>query len=371
MLKFIRGLGLTIVGLTILALWVVAAAANYAHSFQLAGDSEWADIIAAASAGADVLKAAALIAAVAAWRQKAFLACAAAGMIWCATTVWSVRSCFGFISTTLTDSYVNRDRDEAGYAALKNALTYEQEYLERLQKTDVTSLTLRSTISLRKEITDQRIVVGKVRADLAHSSGGGVADPVAAFIQRMYDVKPENVALGTALLFLVLLELVSNAGALAFAPLMGFRAAPRPQSRADEVTKLSLRAVAPGPSPSLPGGVPVIAPPQDQTQTTSARPQDATLVATAPMAAVAGAEHVATFVAVLVGKHGAGARLPTVDVQKAFIEFCGSQGISADVDPALLGKYLAAAGVTRSAGKDRHGRRHYAMPQLGLRLAAA
>ena len=52
----LRGLGLLVAASPLSRLWCVSAAANYAHALHLAAGSDYADIMALASVGADVVK---------------------------------------------------------------------------------------------------------------------------------------------------------------------------------------------------------------------------------------------------------------------------------------------------------------------------
>ena len=363
-MRFVECVCKTALVLAIMVLWAVSATANFAHSLQLAGTSEWALVIAAASAGADVLKAGASFMILAAIRRKMWTACIAALLIWCATTTWSIRSCVGFMSNIMLEDQTARTKTSDGYDDLKSALKREENYLEALQGTTVR--TLKDRLSLKDDIREQRKIVEEARARLRASKpsaqSDGITDLGEKFMPSVFS--SELTRLFTVGAFLLLLELASNLGFLAFSALCG---EPREKKRrrwwrlkSDTAHTAGVEAhPAPGvvpiakPKPALA----VVPKPTPAALYTFPKPsgQEPGRVQTSDPRMPR--EKLQTFLDEIRQKHGKGARIPTTEMQEAFGRFMGNK-----VDPSLLGRWLAEFGVNRTVRKDRNGVRYYELP---------
>ena len=225
-MKFLKGLGLFVLGLAILGIWAVSAAANFIHSYDhIAPGNQWAFVIASASAASDVLKVACFAAMVVAWRKGAYGAILACSMIWGITTAWSVRNGMGFIATVITDELSVRTSSASVHTEARDALKRQldaaidsQGWLQREQ------LSARGnkveTLSEQIDQTDSRIKKLRVELDSVQPHKSGI-DPVVSMLGKL-GVSQDNVVFGTALGFIALLELCSNLGPTAFGHLLGF-----------------------------------------------------------------------------------------------------------------------------------------------------
>ena len=127
-----RGLGLLVAGLAFAALWGVSAAANFAHALHVAQGSDYAYVMAAASAGADVLKPVAMIALIAACKKRYVAAAAAALLIWVACAGWSARSGLGFVAITFSDTAAKRGMTAANEKSITGQIDAETRHLSWL-----------------------------------------------------------------------------------------------------------------------------------------------------------------------------------------------------------------------------------------------
>jgi len=356
--RFIVWLCKAILVLAVLWLWVVSAAANFAHSLQLAGGSEWALVIAGASAGADVLKAGASFMILAAFRRRMWVAFAAALMIWGATTGWSVRSCVSFISNIMLSAQTTKTKASDKYDDLRQNLAREETYLTTLQGTTVR--TRGERVSLSEEIAKQRKVVDEAREKLDKAKPAtdrdGVSDLASPYASW---VTPELVRAFTVGCFIALLELASNLGPLAFSSLCGERqkktkADPRSEA-AQKPTEETRSQHIEQPKPAV--AIATVRP--NELKKEPSRP--AGVLYTFPKAisdARVPRAKLEAFVLKLTEEHGNGARLPTSEVQRAFGDYMGGA-----VDPSLLGRWLADFGINRTVRKDRNGVRYYELPK--------
>lgn len=349
------------VAIAILFLWGVSAAANFAHALQLAGNSEWALIIASASAGSDVVKAGAAFMVIAAWRRSLWLPFAAALLIWGATATWSVRSCFGFISETLLQSEVMRTTSADAYDDLRETYNNEKSYLKTLQGTTVSTKSAR--LSLKKEIEQQREVVDAARerwvSKKAAPRADGVSDALADDLPWLTPAVTRKI---TAVLFLALLELVSMLGFLGFS---AFAKAPSPETPKEDEPKPAERATVDAePKFTLLKTSQPIEKPKPTVNPLKQMPSQAKGDAKLYVFPTKSGERVIeratvrAFVEDLTKKHGPGSRIVTADVQHEFTVFAGG-----GVDPSLLGRWLSEFGINRTVRKDSRGRRYYELPK--------
>lgn len=362
-MRFVEIVCKTVLVCAILVLWGVSATANFAHSLQLAGASEWALVIAGASAGADVLKAGASFMILAAFRRRMWAVAIAALLIWGSTTAWSIRSITGFMSNVMLAEQTVRTKNSDVYGDLKKNLEREEAYLEALQGTTIK--TRKDRLSLSDNIKDQRKVVEQARAQFRAATpstkSDGVTDLGEKFLPNIFS--PELSTAITVCMFLLLLELGSNLGFFAFSALCGelrekkkrrfWWRRSEPAKTIDAPAAAEPSIAAPKPKPAL-AVVPKAAPaslyafprPSAQIQTQASDPR-------IPR------DKLRAFLDQVIENHGKGARIATTQMQDAFNRFMGSK-----VDPSLLGRWLAEFGVNRTVRKDKNGVRYYEMPMV-------
>ncbi len=364
-MRFIGWICKAIVVLAILALWGVSAVANFAHALQLAGDSDWNYVIAGASAGSDVLKAGATFMVVAAWRRSMWLPLVAALLIWTSTTSWSVNACFGFISETLLATQTVREAHSDNYEDLRKAYNREETYLATLQSTVVKSK--RDRVSLRNEIVEQRRVVEKARKDLEAATPVTKSDGVTDTAGHYFDwITPDVTRTARAIFFLLLMELASNFGFLAFSALVGDKK-PKAKKKLEADLDLARQGLAVAHQnlvDAIKAPEPVSAPapaPKAIMQPAQPKKPEAVLLALPtkkPSDPKMPRAKVQMFVTKLVATHGDGAKIVTTDVQKEFADFMGEV-----IDPSLLGRWLNEFGINRTVRKDNKGKRYYELPK--------
>ena len=81
---------------------------NDAHALHIAAGSDYADIMALASVGPDVVKFIAVGALFTALQWRAVAVAVAAAVIWVACAGWSIRSAVGFVAITFSDTAAKR-----------------------------------------------------------------------------------------------------------------------------------------------------------------------------------------------------------------------------------------------------------------------
>jgi uncharacterized membrane protein YphA (DoxX/SURF4 family) len=169
-----RGLGLLVAGLAVAAQWCVSAAANYAHALHLAQGSDYAYVMAAASAGADVLKFIAGMALISAIKKRYVAAALAALLVWVACAGWSVRSGLGFVAITFSDTAAKR-----GMTASFDLWTWFSSQLEpgnaKLRGTATISLLAADGRTERARFILDRCLPIKLKAPVLSGKDGGIA----------------------------------------------------------------------------------------------------------------------------------------------------------------------------------------------------
>lgn len=222
-MAIVRHILLLLVALALGCIWLASAAGNFAHGTQLAGASPYWWVYGLSSASADVLKATALLGLTPAWRARwgwGSRSCAVTALllIFALSAGWGVRSSAGFISTTLSDTVSSRDLQGVADASLKTQIDNQVAQVTKLQDLKVKSPPSHwERIEGEIALVEKRI--DKLRKQARNETGTGAADPLGDLLKRW--VEPDTTRLGTVILFLLLIEVVSSAGLMAFAPLLG------------------------------------------------------------------------------------------------------------------------------------------------------
>lgn len=208
---FYRSCGLLVAGIAVLVCWCVSAAANFAHARHLAGSSEWVNLLAAASASADVLKALSVIAFLGAIKRRYWFAALASVVIWVGCTGWAVRSALGFVAITFADSSTVRDNIATNEASVRDQIKAETARLKWLNA-EIKTATGRDISKFSTEIDRSGARLEKLRDKAEHATGVSSRDPTADFLKANLAIPEAWTEMGTILGFLVLIELVSNFG---------------------------------------------------------------------------------------------------------------------------------------------------------------
>ena len=220
-----RGLGLLVAGLAVAAQWCVSAAANYAHALHLAQGSDYADVMAAASAGADVLKFIAVIALISAIKKRYVAAALAALLVWVACAGWSVRSGLGFVAMTFSDTAAKRGMTASSEKSIAAQIDAETRHLNWLNVQVKSVNAGRELTKAHEAIERSRKSLENLRQQALAATGVTAADPTATFLHDNLGVPEHWTQLGTILWFLLLVEVASNFGP---AMLRAFVAKPLP-----------------------------------------------------------------------------------------------------------------------------------------------
>ena len=198
-------------------LWIISAAANYHAGASLSSDFFISHIIGSASVGADLMKAVAIFAVVAAIANRRPVVMLAGLVIFCLCATWSMRSAIYFVSTTLTQTVsektLKRDLQQSQLGILdlkiKRAGFLSQQSLKvdtknKSARRDAISENQRSSGEFTGLIKD----IEAQQKDLAATPVATGGDPIAA----LFGLTDRTVILASALFFALLLEVVSGLG---------------------------------------------------------------------------------------------------------------------------------------------------------------
>jgi hypothetical protein len=326
---------LGIIGLALGAIWLASAAANFAHGTQLAGNSPYWWIWGLASAGLDVVKAGALIGCVAAWRKGTYLAVLACLLTWTVTTGWGIRSCMGFVATTLEDTVSGRTMHTVADRSLTRQIDDQVGQVTKLQDLKMKAPP-RDWERIEAEIGRVEDRLEKLRKRARDTQTVGAADPTGALLDRWID--PRNTRIGTAVLFLLAVEICASLGLVAFAPLFGTKHGELSQKLAEE-------AYAPMSTPDLP-------PPGEGDAGVK---QKLKLVPPGPLRLQA-LEQLAR----LEARYGPGAAVLTDEVFSSYMKLAKERGWEV-MPPRKLGQQLVCLGVTKT-DPDNQKRKFYVLP---------
>jgi hypothetical protein len=219
MATFVRRSLLGLIGVALAAIWLASAGANFGHGVQLASHSPYWWVFGLASASMDVIKASALVGLTAAWQRKRFsTAVVACLLLWVVAAAWGIKSCLGFVSTTLSDTVSERTMHGVADVSLKRQLDDQLTQVTKLQDAKVRA-PAKDWDRIEAEIgrTEERISKLQRRAQEARTVGA--ADPVA----DMLHVSEEMSRTLTAILFLAGVEICASLGLVGFLPLFGTR----------------------------------------------------------------------------------------------------------------------------------------------------
>lgn len=341
----LRFWGLAALSAGVLCLWCVSAVSNFAHGLQLAGSSEWAYVIGAASVGADILKVAAVVGVLAALRQRLWLVAVACLVIWLTTTGWAVKSGLSFISTLSLDTVAAREHrgtilttDSAAVAdmALVIRALSAQSIAAAAQSTVATTRTKVAAEAEAQraqamlEAAERRQALLQVRLQSHHAVV--TEDPLAAMLRKA-GIPTDMTMLGSALLFLLLLEVGSNLSVAAFAHLYRGSFAPDATADAEPDEENEGSHVANGVTERIYLAV------NNDTVAGEAR--------RAPSARSAHRLHTEEFLVHMVASHGGGASIAKRRIYPLYQEWCRSQGVEAFVKANTLFQCLGLCGMTQ------------------------
>ena len=212
---------LALVGIALLSVWGASAAGNFAHGVQLAGHSPYWWVFGLASASMDVLKASSLLALVPAYRIRWWGAVVACLLVWAVTTAWGVRSCAGFIATTLSDTASGRNMHSVADGSLKKQIDDQVAQITKLQDLKMKA-PARDWDRIEAEIGRVDSYLEKLRKRARDTQTVGDSDPTSKLLERWVD--KDNTNMGTVLLFLLGIEICASLGLVAFRPFYGSRA---------------------------------------------------------------------------------------------------------------------------------------------------
>jgi hypothetical protein len=342
-------------GLALLGIWIVGGAANFSHALTLAGDSPWAPVIAGASACADVLKAAAVLGAVVAFRHRLAMPFLACFIVWGATSGWSIRMAFGFISTISADAsfargakvkdaaVVQRQLDDklSALAWLDSSITNQTSGLGEIKKESARDAKKDAISALKSRPAELQADIKRLRKELLDASSIGSDDPVADLLKTEFGVPKDKTHLWTALGFLLLIELCQSFGLTAFSP---FFASP---PKAAKPVPAETAAEAPTPIVMQPAPAAPVAPkPQLVVDNQPKRSAAATRSALR--------QHALDFIA-----HVGVSEIGMQEAQKRYRVWCKGTGTK-PLMPWHLGQQLIAAGATRVSSPN--GSARYVFP---------
>ena len=342
---------LLLIGLALGCVWLASAAGNFAHGTQLAGASPYWWVYGLASASADVLKATALLALTPAYRarwgffSKAW-AIVALLLIFTLTLGWGVRSCAGFISTTLSDTVSTRAMHGVADKSLGKQIDDQVNQVTKLQDLKMRSPS-RDWERIEGEIGRVEARLDALRNKARHESSAGAADPVGELLQTWVD--PKTTRLGTVVLLLLMVEAVASLGLMAFAPLLGIDynkiadmlAGNKPPQIAQPRT----------PSPRKGGGPTPKREPKpkgERKRDRSVPPSDLRMQAL-------------ELLGNLETKYGVGNTASMEDVFLFYLDLAGKHRWAKPMDRTKLGKQLFHVGVEKTDPDDR-GRIYYQLP---------
>ncbi len=217
-MAIVRWFLLGLIGLALVAIWAASAGANFAHGLQIAGHSPYWLVFGLASASADVLKAWVLISGRSAWQQArrgALLACA---LVWVLTTAWGVRSCWGFIATTLSDTVSSRTIQGVADTSLVKQIGDQVDRIIKLQDHKLKA-PARDWDRIEDEIKRTERRAEELRKQVRGTQAVGAADASSDLLVAWLGGTERHVQIGTALLFMLLIEVCASLGFIAFAPM--------------------------------------------------------------------------------------------------------------------------------------------------------
>lgn len=211
---------LTVAVIALLAIWGIAAYCSYTYVHQVVSDPIFARVLSGFSLGADVLKAVSLIAAGVAYtagNKKKAIGCA---IIWLGTTCWSGVSCYGFFSTVASNGAASKALVNSADASLVTQLNEQVAEISRLQAYK------RTQRQSSWDKIDEQIAKVEARTDSLREqlksikTTQGAPDAFAKNLEA-FGISPELAASVRALVFMLLLEVISNGGIWAFSILLG------------------------------------------------------------------------------------------------------------------------------------------------------
>jgi hypothetical protein len=242
-MAIVRWFLLALIGLALVAIWAASAGANFAHGLQIAGYSPYWLVFGLASASADVLKAWVLISGRSAWQQGrrgALLACA---LVWVLTTAWGVRSCWGFIATTLSDTVSSRTIQGVADTSLVKQIGDQVDRIIKLQDHKLKAPS-RDWDRIEDEIKRTERRAEELRKQVRTTQAVGSADASGDLLVAWLGGSEKQVQIGTALLFMLLIEVCASLGFIAFAPMFT-------KKQIDEATEVVPEVEVPEPAPKL------------------------------------------------------------------------------------------------------------------------
>lgn len=328
-MAIVRYILLLLIGLALGAIWLASAGANFAHGLQLAGYSPYWLVFGLASASADVLKAWVLIAGRSAWQHRRSGALVACALVWLLTTAWGIRSCWGFIATTLSDTVASRSLHGVADKSLEKQIADQVERITKLQDLKVKSPP-RDWDRIEGEIERTEKRVDGLRAKARGTQAAGAADASGDLLVAWLGGTEKGVQIGTAVLFMLLIEVCASLGFIAFAPMFG-------KERVEEVARAVPEVYTPIPHPipsPLRGEAPIPSSPL--------RLQARELLEQ------------------LEAKYGEGKAIVTAEVFALYRKLAQERGWTL-MTSTKLGQQLALLGVTKSDKDDRR-RVHYVLP---------
>lgn len=327
---------LVLVGIALVGIWFGSAAANFAHGTQLAGHSPYWWVYGSVSAFADIIKAAALIGLVAAWRRVHVIAILACCLVWLVTTGWGIRSCLGFVATTLSDTISERGMHKVSDTSIAKQIEQQCGLVVSLQQ-DRLKASPSSWDRFQRAIDDADKRCNSMGDRARKTQTVGAADPVGALLAR-YGIDEKTTESATAFLFLVMVEICASMGLVAFSPLFAGEGGEGVREAAEAVAAPLMGALTPPPTPQG-GGKPRRAPP-----------------ASSPLRAQTKA-----LLGQLEDKHGEGATILTGHVFAAYLALAGASKWNPKMTSVKLGRQLALLGVTRT-DMDEQKRIFYVLP---------
>jgi hypothetical protein len=252
-------LGLTLLKLILVAAmgacWGLAAFANYGHAYQIAATSAYAVVWGWVSVCSDVMKVAAPFAFRRSLSRQNHMGVTVALALWIVTTLWSALSCFGFVSTILSDTTATRAQHNLADTSREKQLDDQVTQLDAMQRHKLTRPT-REWPVIEAEIGRLETRVEDLRAKIKGTNTLGAPNATAANLATI-GIPPAVSALLVAVLCMALLELGSSVGLLAFSPLF-VEDKPTPKLPPEIPTQLPIfePVVSKGTKPRQVGAVP-------------------------------------------------------------------------------------------------------------------
>lgn len=328
-MAIVRHCLLFLIGIALLAIWLASAGANFAHGLQIAGYSPYWLVFGLASASADVLKAWVLVSGRNAWVQRRKGALVACALVWALTTAWGIRSCWGFIATTLSDTVSSRSMHGVADKSLLRQIDDQVERITKLQDAKIKAPP-RDWDRIEGEIQRTEARLETLRKQARTTQAVGAADASSDLLVAWLGGTEKQVQVGTALLFMLLIEVCASLGFIAFAPMF----------TAEERGMVSEAM----PEMQLPPAPPPLTPPHK-----GEGKEDRPLKLQAQ-----------ELLRRLEYKYGEGQAIVTAEVFRLYRVLAEGQGWT-PMTSTKLGQQLALLGVTRS-DKDELKRVHYVLP---------